>query len=99
MMVLVSYCIYNSILRCYLKLIGFSEVQHLLAICEGHGQGNHRSICGQRYEWPGGARDYYASEINDWKWALKEDQYLPTSKLRSKHSFKTETTWHLLHPQ
>ena len=59
---------------------------------------------GRKWEWSGRARDHYASEISDRKWALKKRPVIAHIKARSKHSFTTETAWHLklhtkLHPK
>ena len=50
-----------------------------------------------RVVWVGsgsGQEDHYAGEISDRKWALKKRLVIAHIKARSKHSFKTETTWH-----
>ena len=49
---------------------------------------------GRKWEWSGRARDDYASEISDLKWAVKKRPVIAHIKARSKHSFKTETAWH-----
>ena len=51
-------------------------------------------VFGRKWEWSGRARDHYASEISDRKWALKKRPVIAHIKARSKHSFKTETAWH-----
>ena len=49
---------------------------------------------GWKWEWSGRARDHYASEISDRKWAPKKRPVIAHIKARSKHSFQTETAWH-----
>ena len=48
------------------------------------------------WKWSGGARDDYASVISHQKWAPQKRPVIVHIKARSKHSFETETTWHLL---
>ena len=61
----------------------------------GRGRGSHTCGFGRKWEWSGGARDDYASEISDRKWTPKKRPVIAHIKARSRHSFKTETAWHL----